>query len=76
VVAELWYDSSAMARLSSIAHRRPKAEKPSKLVVYLTRHENDIVEKAAAASGRSKSAFGADVILVEAHRILGLPHKK
>lgn len=76
MVAELWYDSSVMAKVSSMAHRRPKAERPSKLVVYLTRQENDTVERAAAASGRSKSAFGADVILAEAHRILGLPHKK
>jgi uncharacterized protein (DUF1778 family) len=40
-------------------------------VVYLSQAENRIVERAAAKSGRSKSAFGADVILREARKIVG-----
>jgi hypothetical protein len=55
----------------SISRRRPKSEKPFKLVVYLSQAENRIVERAAAKSGRSKSAFGADVILGEARKIAG-----
>jgi uncharacterized protein (DUF1778 family) len=55
----------------SISRRRPKSEKPFKLVVYLSQAENRIVERAAAESGRSKSAFGADVILREARKIVG-----
>jgi len=57
----------------SISRRRPKSEKPFKLVVYLSEAESRIVEKAAAKTGRSKSSFGADVILREARRIVGLP---
>jgi uncharacterized protein (DUF1778 family) len=55
----------------SISRRRPKSKKPFKLVVYLSQAENRIVERAAAKSGRSKSAFGADVILREARKIVG-----
>jgi uncharacterized protein (DUF1778 family) len=47
-----------------------------KLVVYLSDDENRLVEKAAASSGRSKSAFGADVILKEAKRILATGPKQ
>jgi uncharacterized protein (DUF1778 family) len=54
----------------TVPHRRPKTARPFKLVVYLSEDENRFVEKAAAASGRSKSAFGADVILAEAKRIV------
>jgi len=39
--------------------------------VYLSQAENRIVEKAAAKTGRSKSAFGADAILREARKIIG-----
>jgi len=52
-------------------HRRPKATRPYKLVIYLSEQENQLVERAAASSGRSKSAFGADVILRDARRMLG-----
>jgi uncharacterized protein (DUF1778 family) len=57
----------------TISRRRPKSEKPFKLVVYLSQTENRIVEKAAAKMGHSKSAFGADVILREAKKIVALP---
>lgn len=50
--------------------RRAKSSKPLKLVVYLSEAENAIVERAAALSGKSKSAFGADAILVEAKKLL------
>jgi uncharacterized protein (DUF1778 family) len=56
----------------TISRRRPKSGKPFKLVVYLSQTENRIVEKAAAKMGRSKSAFGADVILKEAKTIVDL----
>ncbi len=52
-------------------HRQPKSKRPFKVVIYLSEHENEIVERAAAISSRSKSAFGADVILKEARHILG-----
>jgi len=55
----------------SIPRRRPKSEKPFKLVVYLSQAENRIVEKAAAKTGRSKRAVGADAILREARKIIG-----
>jgi uncharacterized protein (DUF1778 family) len=54
----------------TVPHRRPKTARRFKLVVYLSGDENRLVEQAAAASGRSKSAFGADVILEEAKRIV------
>jgi len=55
----------------SIARRRRKSEKQFKLVVYLSQAENRIIERAAVKTGRSKSSFGADVILTEAQRIVG-----
>jgi len=58
-----------MEKSQSIAHRRPKTKKPLKLVVYLSRDENEVVQRAADVKGRSKSAFGADVIVSEAKRI-------
>src|SRR5437667_11491455 len=67
----LCYYSSPMNKSRSIPRRRPKAAKPLKLVIYLSDDENRLIERAAAASGRSKSAFGADVILKEASSILG-----
>jgi hypothetical protein len=57
----------------SISRRRPKSKNPFKLVVYLSQAESRIVERAAAKTGRSKSAFGADVILREAQKIIALP---
>jgi uncharacterized protein (DUF1778 family) len=59
-----------MKARKSISRRRPKSEKHLKLVVYLSGAENRIVEEAAAKTGRSKSAFGADVILSEARKIV------
>jgi len=59
-----------MRRSRPIARRQPKVEKPLKLVVYLSDDENRVVEQAAATLGRSKSAFGAEVILREAKRII------
>ena len=65
------YDSCEVKKLRSIPRRRPKKEKPpSKLVVYLSEEESELVERAASAVGRSKSAFGADVVIAEANRIL------
>jgi len=64
-----------MVTKRSLPHRRPKAKRPCKLVVYLSDQENYLVQRAAAISGRSRSAFGADVIVSEAKRILGLPLK-
>jgi uncharacterized protein (DUF1778 family) len=65
-----------MKQLPSIPRRRPKQEKPpSKLVVYLSEEESKLVERAASAVGRSKSAFGAEVIIAEANRILSKTRK-
>jgi len=60
-----------MMKPTSIPRRRPKKEKPpSKLVVYLSDEESELIKRAASAAGRSKSAFGADAIIAEASRIL------
>jgi uncharacterized protein (DUF1778 family) len=55
----------------SISRRRGKSERPFKLVVYLSAAESQMVDKAALQAGRSKSAFGADVILREAKKLIG-----
>ena len=69
--AKKCYDSrKIMAKKPTMPHRRPKSKRPFKVVIYLSEHENEAVERAAAISARSKSAFGADVILKEARRIL------
>jgi uncharacterized protein (DUF1778 family) len=66
-----------MKEITSIPRRRSKKEKPpSKLVVYLSKEESDLVEQAASAVGRSKSAFGADAIISEANRILSKHSRK
>ena len=54
----------------SIPRRQSKKERPFKLVIYLTKDESEMIERAASDLGRSKSAFGADVILAEAKRVL------
>jgi len=60
-----------MKKITSIPRRRPKKEEPpTKLVVYLSKEESELVEQAASALGRSRSAFGADAIIAEANRIL------
>ena len=53
-----------------MSRRRQKTQKRMKLVVYLSEEENRIVEEAAAITGRSKSAFGAEVTLREARKIV------
>lgn len=63
--------SPEMEKDSSIPRRRSKKEEsPSRLVVYLSKDENMLIERAASVTGRSKSAFGADAVIAEARRIL------
>ena len=61
-----------MRKDQPFARRRAKASKPFKLVVYLSEAENAVVERAAGLSSKSKSAFGADVILKEARKLLNI----
>jgi hypothetical protein len=63
-----------MKKSRTISRRRSKSQRPFKLVIYLSETENRLVEQAAASTGRSKSAFGAEVILNEAKRVLHLAH--
>jgi uncharacterized protein (DUF1778 family) len=66
-----------MEKTTTIPRRRSKKkEPPSKLVVYLSKEESDLVEQAASAVGRSKSALGADAIISEANRILSKHSRK
>jgi uncharacterized protein (DUF1778 family) len=59
-----------MEKTRTMLRRRQKTTQRMKLVVYLSPEENQIVERAADVTGRSKSAFGAEVVLKEAHKIV------
>jgi uncharacterized protein (DUF1778 family) len=59
-----------MPKESHVGRRRAKSSKSFKLVIYLSEPENSVIERAAGLSGKSKSAFGADVILTEAKKLL------
>jgi len=60
-----------MRKQLSIARRRAKGFKPFKLVIYLSKAENAAIERAAAITGKSKSAFGAEIIVKQAQQLLG-----
>jgi uncharacterized protein (DUF1778 family) len=58
-----------MPKSAGVPHRRPKAKRANKLVIYLSGPENRLVEKAASQCGRSKSAFGADAVIEAAKKL-------